>query len=466
MVQIKISIAFVLAVAAIAPTVARPIPEEGVPSVRPHRERHERGGEGMGWGRGGRGGFGGRRDEHEHRERHPHRERTEQALPAVSPDAPSRREYLEEFDVRALLDNPLVSLQKEEKALLAQDNQLKKERTGLQTQDRQLTNTDKGLAHTEQHLQDANHRLQGENKGLKRTRTELTGEDGNLRRTKQKLTKDDAGLEATKHKLGKDVDALSGKKRRLTVDDNELSHRRKVLKTEDGSLKAERGSLLHKNKDLKTDNSKLARKGREEASTDHALKVEGQDLRAHNAALLKAGDGLAVKDSKKSKVLGDVSNVPKKATAAVTVAKANIKAKLAAREFDDMFERDLEGESGGNGGAKRVQFRNSLPLIRGPEIPGGSHRFPAISNPSSFWRPGWGHGPVVHRPSIGLGGPGPVHLGLGGPGPVRLPMIRAPVPATRELTTRGYDESDDLFERDFEDVEFDARDFDEELYLD
>jgi uncharacterized protein (DUF3084 family) len=44
--------------------------------------------------------------------------------------------------------------------------------------------------------------------------------------------------------------------------------------------------------------------------------------------------------------------------------------------------------------------------------------------------------------------------------PVVAPVVR---PKTK-LSARDFD--DDLFERDFEDVDFDARDFDDELYLD
>jgi hypothetical protein len=39
-------------------------------------------------------------------------------------------------------------------------------------------------------------------------------------------------------------------------------------------------------------------------------------------------------------------------------------------------------------------------------------------------------------------------------------------PPKSGLAAREYAEFDDMFERDFEDVEFDARDFDDELYLD
>jgi len=121
---------------------------------------------------------------------------------------------------------------------------------------------------------------------------------------------------------------------------------------------------------------------------------------------------------------------------------------IATREFDDLFERQ---ESGG--------------AVSSPRTSRGLSRFGPGSIPL-------GHGPAVHRPFKGL----PPLLGLSlhiprlgsgsgfGLGPVNLRQGR---PARRAIGPREFTESEEMLERDFEDIEdFDARELDDDLYLD
>jgi len=112
---------------------------------------------------------------------------------------------------------------------------------------------------------------------------------------------------------------------------------------------------------------------------------------------------------------------------------------IDAREFDDLFERqDSEGAE---------SSANASPL---PNLKRFGRR------PFKGLPPRLGHG---LRPFRGL----PSRRPGSGIGPA-LPRHR---PVRRRIGPREYAESDELFERDFEDFEeFDARDFDDELYLD
>jgi len=170
-------------------------------------------------------------------------------------------------------------------------------------------------------------------------------------------------------------------------------------------------------------------------------------------------------------------------------------------DYDEMFERDsAEAESAGHA------LPHALPHFKGPFHFGHgpvvirphnrpfTHGFPfggpglpfrghgPVVFPGGpfkpFKHPG-GHGPVVHPgghgPVVHPGGHGPVvnpggpikpikHTRLHfGPGPIRLPHEPSPKPM---IVDREYIDIEDVVERDFEDDEFEARDFDEELYLD
>jgi len=133
-------------------------------------------------------------------------------------------------------------------------------------------------------------------------------------------------------------------------------------------------------------------------------------------------------------------------------------------EFEDMFERDDSEDPP----VINVPYFNH-PFPFGP----GSHRShprfhfgPGLVNPPNRQDLGYGsrprfrfpfnHGPVVfpgRRPTLNS-----PRFGLGVPLISHRPF--------RRIGPREYAETDDMFERDFEDVEFDARDFDDELYLD
>jgi len=104
-------------------------------------------------------------------------------------------------------------------------------------------------------------------------------------------------------------------------------------------------------------------------------------------------------------------------------------------EFEDMFERDDSEDP---------------PVINVPHF---IHPFPFGPGSHPRFRYPFSHGPVFF--------------------PGRRPMINSPrfglgVPHRpfKRIGPREYAETDDMLERDIEDVEFDARDFDDELYLD
>jgi len=191
----------------------------------------------------------------------------------------------------------------------------------------------------------------------------------------------------------------------------------------------------------------------DQPSLDQPLKLKGKALEQHDRVLAKEGHFLADKDKVFEKEGKPVGHRPS----------AHPEPEILAREyaeFEDMFERaDSEDVESGI----RRSANTLLPHFKGP-----FH---------------FGHGPaVVHRPHSGLfTSPRPL-----GRGPVdfrrpfnREPFIRprprlhfgpGPVvfrngPPKREVVAREFAEFDDMVERDIEDSEFDARDFDE-LYLD
>jgi len=122
---------------------------------------------------------------------------------------------------------------------------------------------------------------------------------------------------------------------------------------------------------------------------------------------------------------------------------------IATREFDDLFERqESEGvESSPSTSRRPLRFAPGPVRLR--------------------------HGPAIHRPFKGL----PPRLGQGLLG-LRIPRLRTgfglgPVnirqgrPARHAIGPREFSESEEMLERDFEDIEdFDAREFDDDLYLD
>jgi len=160
------------------------------------------------------------------------------------------------------------------------------------------------------------------------------------------------------------------------------------------------------------------------------------------------------------------------------------KPEILAREYDEfeeMFERaDPEVAESTYPNTFPPHFNGALRSGPGPAV------FRPNSGPFTSPRlrlPFTSHGPVVHRPFYGFTSPR-LHYGVN-----RLPVVDRPFngftpqrpriglasgnaiprrlgPARHGVVAREYAEFDDMFERDFEDVEFDARDFDDELYLD
>lgn len=120
----------------------------------------------------------------------------------------------------------------------------------------------------------------------------------------------------------------------------------------------------------------------------------------------------------------------------------------------------------GHGPAIRRPFNG----LTSPRLPFGHWHGPVVRRPFNgltSHRPPFdlGRSPVVDRPFNGLTPPSRrLRSGFGlGPAILRLGPARHGAP----VVAREYAEFDDMFERDFEDgVEFDARDFDDELYLD
>jgi hypothetical protein len=203
MIQIKLSIAFVLAAAAIAPVFAQPILGRGhsnhvlsnaSPSVRreyiDELEVRREGHGGNGHGHHGRG----------------FRKSRHQAIPDTNagagpqdpqPEPPqSRREYVDEFEARG---DSTGQSQSQEKSLLSEDSKLRKQHESLVGQNSQLEKTDKHLKLTDGNLFSKKHSLVAKNEGLRNTNQKL-GAKGQL------LGKNDKTLEMK----GKVLDRKNG----------------------------------------------------------------------------------------------------------------------------------------------------------------------------------------------------------------------------------------------------------------
>jgi len=398
MVQIKISIAFVLAAAAIAPIVAQPIAREG-----------------------------------------------------------SEIEARDYFSGQAGL-NFLSSLENEEKTLLSEDAKLKKEHALLVGENGQLEKTDKSLKLKEDHLKKKNHQLEREDEKLLHKHRKLEKEDGALEHKKHRLEGEDAmldgkrkSLEATDKKLYGKKSYLEGKNKDLRKKINKLDAKEELLGKKDRKLE-----LIGKVQDRK--NKILAKKGDVLAKQDKALAQEGTALLHLDKALTP-------------KILKPVNKLP------VVHSKVSLVTRESAG-FEDMFERGPENEESDASTPRLNPFMGGP----GPAIP--SHRQPsrAITMPR-FRLPYGGHGPVI-LPNSGLFKPNRIRYGG-----IRVPHRRHSglIPASvaqwfpqrqfehsglkpaqpRIMVGREYVESEDMFERDLvEDAEFDAREFDDGLYLD
>jgi hypothetical protein len=150
-----------------------------------------------------------------------------------------------------------------------------------------------------------------------------------------------------------------------------------------------------------------------------------------------------------------------------------------AREYaesDDMFER-AETEDVASSANTFPRLSNTFPSPRLKAILQANHHGPLVRRPFTSHGPRIGRGHLIHRPFKGFSGlrfghgvPSRPFNGLQRPrfgqiGPsLRPKFLRAA--SRRGIAPREYAESDDMFERDLEDFELDARDFDDELYLD
>jgi len=380
MVQIKISVAFVLAAAAIAPIVAQPIAHEG-----------------------------------------------------------SEIEARDYFSGQPGL-NFLNSLEKEEKTLLSDDARLKKQNQLLMGQKSQLEKTDKNLALKEGYLKNKNHHLQHE--------------DDQLQHKHNTLEMQDKDLEHKKHHLQGENTMLDGKRKYLEATDKKLYGKKRYLE--------------HKNKDLRNKNRKLDAKGQLLGKKDMKLEIIGKVQERKNKLLTKKGDALAKQDKALAQegtaLLHLDTALTPKFIKPVNRFPVHSKVPLVTREsteFEDMFERGPENDE------SDASTPRPKPFMGGPGLAIPSHRQPsrAITMPR-FRLPYGGPGPVV-RPNNGLFNPNRFRYGL------RVPRRhfgyprRGGLAQPRMMVGREYVESEDMFERDLvEDAEFDARDFDEELYLD
>jgi predicted RNase H-like nuclease (RuvC/YqgF family) len=166
MVQIKLSIAFVLAAAAIAPVVAQPIGQRGE-SI----------------------------------------EAREEGYPNATP--PSRREYADEFEVR--------DVQSEEKLL----GKLERKVNRLQREDRRLERTHRTLERENKHLRTEDRQLQRKERRLERENEGLEHKNKKLRTTERSLEREDRKLLREKNRLTGEVGRLGRKDRAIEA---ELKH--------------------------------------------------------------------------------------------------------------------------------------------------------------------------------------------------------------------------------------------------
>jgi hypothetical protein len=262
-------------------------------------------------------------------------------------------------------------------------------------------------------------------------------EKHHLQREDHHLGEEDRRLRHTKHSLEKQDDSLRSEKHNLKHVDGRLGHERKTLSGQDKSLDSKHRSLLHKNSAL--------------TAKDKLLGVRITDR--EKLAKIKSKSKIPPKDRLPLSSKGNV--LPKEGDVHAHAAPVHSTAKLTTREFDDMFERDLDNAESGH---KPMRHRaEAFPLFgRRPLLP----HLPLFHRPLP--QPFFGLGPL-DRPQRSTFGHGPAvinhpHRSFG-PGPVHRP-VRA------EVTAREYTGVEDVFERDFEDTELDAREFDDELYLD
>jgi hypothetical protein len=291
----------------------------------------------------------------------------------------------------------------------------------------------------------------------------LAGEDRKLKHERNSLETQDKFLDGRKHRL-------EGEDKKLSATDKALSLKGKLLSAKDKKLALKGKGLAHKDKILGAKGQLLGqhdkfleKKGKLLAHKDKALAKKGVALEHHDDVLKQEGKVLAHNDNvlaQKGKALE--SKVPSLKIPLGHGPVVHPKPEIVAREyaeFDDVFERALGDVESGS--STEPLFKSParyrigtvvrprvLPSQRHPRFGLGVPRRGPFSSP-------FGHGPVELTPQRG-----PI-VGRGGPhyGP------RPEIPREPKLVTREYAEFDDMFERDLEDVEIDARDFDA-LYLD
>jgi len=351
MVQIKLSIAFVLAAAAIAPIVAHPIPEfeaghEHDVHVGLHHHRHhhttserEHADEVDNF-------SGSHHHDHQHEQAghqgyHHHFKGPQDLSTDSNTPPPSPREYVEEFEVRDLLlrqngnPNLLNFLESEEKTLLREDASLLRQHQALQHEDIELEHKNRHLKHKEIYLEHKDHHLESEDRKLKHERNSLESQDKSLDDRKHRLENENKKLSATDKVLSLKDKVLSAKDRKLALKGKDLSLKNKAL-AKDGTVLAHKDRALKlKGKVLSQKDKLLEWKGKVLAHDDKVLAQKGKVLAHNNDALTQKGNVL------ENKVRSQAGKVPL-GHGPVVHSKPEIVAREYA-EFDDMFERDLEG---------------------------------------------------------------------------------------------------------------------------
>jgi microtubule-associated protein 1 len=271
-------------------------------------------------------------------------------------------------------------------------------------------------------------------------------------------------LKHERHSLETQDQALDGKKHHLLAEDKTLSVKDKNLRATERLLTAKDRKLALKGKGLALKNKALAKDGKVLARKDRALKLKGKGLTQKDKLLSLKGKILAHDNKELAQQGKDLENkVPLQSKIPLGHGPVvHPKPEILTREyveFDEMFERALgDVESGSSTVPRPSHFRIGTEVLPHRGVPrrglGVPRRGLGVPRRGPFSSP-FGHGPVEfphHRsPIIGHGGP------YYGP--------RPEIPSEPKLVTREYAEFDDMFERDLEDIEFDARDFDA-LYLD
>jgi len=304
MIQIKLSIAFVLAAAAIAPVFAQPILGRGhsnhvlsnaSPSVRrEYTDELEVRREGHGGNGHGHHGRGFRKSRH-------------QAIPDTNagagpqdtqPEPPqSRREYIDELEVRHEGHGG--------NGHGHHGRGFKKSRHSRH----EATDTNAGAG--PQDTQPEPPQSRREYVDEFEARGDSTGQPASQEKS---LLSEDS-------KLRKQHESLVGQNSQLEKTD-------KHLKLTDGNLFSKKHSLVAKNEGLRNTNQKLGAKGQLLGKNDKTLEMKGKALDRKNGYLSKKGDTIAKQDKAKA-----------------PVARASTKKPIVAREyaeFDDMVQRDFE----------------------------------------------------------------------------------------------------------------------------